>query len=46
MGESFDKVAKLMNLKYPGGPEIEKLARGGICNRFKFPIAKIKESKF
>ena len=26
-GEAFDKIAKLMNLPYPGGPEIEKLAR-------------------
>jgi N6-L-threonylcarbamoyladenine synthase len=25
-GEAFDKVARLMNLKYPGGPEIDKLA--------------------
>lgn len=28
-GESFDKVAKLFSLGYPGGPVIEKLARGG-----------------
>lgn len=28
-GESFDKVAKLFDLGYPGGPVIEKLARGG-----------------
>ena len=28
-GESFDKVAKLMGLGYPGGPAIEKLARAG-----------------
>ena len=26
-GEAFDKIAKLINLPYPGGPEIEKLAR-------------------
>ena len=26
-GEAFDKIAKLMNLPYPGGPVIEKLAR-------------------
>jgi N6-L-threonylcarbamoyladenine synthase len=28
-GETFDKAAKLMGLPYPGGPEIEKLAREG-----------------
>lgn len=28
-GECFDKVAKLLGLGYPGGPEIERLARGG-----------------
>ena len=37
MGESFDKVAKLMNLKYPGGPEIEKLAKKGNKNYFILP---------
>ncbi len=45
-GEAFDKGARMLGLNYPGGPEIEKLARGGISDRFKFPIAKIKESKF
>lgn len=29
-GESFDKVAKLMGLGYPGGPAIERLACGGL----------------
>src|SRR5437667_4338326 len=28
-GEAFDKVAKMLGLGYPGGPEIEKRARGG-----------------
>jgi len=31
-GESFDKVAKMLNLGYPGGPIIEKLAKNGINN--------------
>lgn len=31
-GEAFDKVAKLLKLKYPGGPEIEKLSK--IKNRY------------
>src|SRR5437016_1838778 len=36
-GEAFDKVAKLLGLGYPGGPEIEKLARDGDPNRFDLP---------
>jgi N6-L-threonylcarbamoyladenine synthase len=37
-GESFDKVAKMMDLGYPGGPIIEKLAKDGDENRFDFPV--------
>ena len=36
-GEAFDKVAKLLGLGYPGGPEIEKLARDGDPRRFDLP---------
>ena len=36
-GEAFDKVAKILGLGYPGGPEIEKYARGGNSNRFDLP---------
>ncbi|HET8649726.1 MAG TPA: tRNA (adenosine(37)-N6)-threonylcarbamoyltransferase complex transferase subunit TsaD [Gemmatimonadales bacterium] len=36
-GEAFDKVAKLMELEYPGGPIIERLAREGRPGRFRFP---------
>jgi len=36
-GEAFDKVAKLLGLGYPGGPEIENHARGGDSNRFDLP---------
>ncbi len=35
LGETFDKVARMLNLKYPGGPEIEKLAKLGNQDRFK-----------
>ncbi len=38
-GECFDKVAKMMGLAYPGGPIIEKLARSGNPQAFKFPRA-------
>lgn len=36
-GEAFDKVAKMMNLPYPGGPHIAKLAEQGDANAFVFP---------
>lgn len=36
-GEAFDKVAKLLGLGYPGGPEIEKRAMTGNAARFDFP---------
>jgi N6-L-threonylcarbamoyladenine synthase len=36
-GEAFDKIAKLLGLGYPGGPEIEKLAAKGDPNRFDLP---------
>ncbi len=37
LGEAFDKVAQMLNLPYPGGPIVEKLAEKGNENRFKFP---------
>ena len=36
-GEAFDKVAKMLGLAYPGGPEIERCARGGDPARFDLP---------
>ncbi len=36
-GEAFDKTAKLLELPYPGGPELERLARSGRTERFRFP---------
>ncbi len=36
-GEAFDKVAKMMNLGYPGGPIIDRLARGADENYIDFP---------
>lgn len=43
-GESFDKVAKMLNLGYPGGPIVEQMAINGDENRFNFPIP-LKNSK-
>lgn len=42
-GEAFDKAAKIMGLPYPGGPEIDKLAKVGDPDAFKFPEPKIGE---
>lgn len=36
-GEAFDKAAKIMGLPYPGGPEIDKLAKTGNPDAFHFP---------
>jgi N6-L-threonylcarbamoyladenine synthase len=37
VGEAFDKVAKLLGLPYPGGPNVEALARSGNPTAFKLP---------
>ena len=41
-GEAFDKVAKLLELGYPGGPSIDFLAQHGNAHAVKFPFAQIK----
>ncbi|MDQ3100011.1 MAG: tRNA (adenosine(37)-N6)-threonylcarbamoyltransferase complex transferase subunit TsaD, partial [Bacteroidota bacterium] len=40
-GEAFDKGAKILGLPYPGGPLIDKYARGGDPKKFKLPIPQI-----
>ncbi len=42
-GEAFDKVATLLELGYPGGPRIERLAAEGRAGRFKFPRPLLRE---
>ena len=37
VGEAFDKTAKMLGLDYPGGPMVERLARGGNARRFTLP---------
>jgi tRNA N6-adenosine threonylcarbamoyltransferase len=37
MGEAFDKVAKMLGLPYPGGPEVERAAKRGDPEKFAFP---------
>lgn len=46
VGEAFDKVAKLLGLPYPGGPEIDKLARDGNPDYVQFPIGLGKSKSF
>ena len=45
-GESFDKVAKMMHLGYPGGPLIQELAKDGDRERFNFTIPLSQSPKF
>lgn len=39
VGEAFDKAAKILGLPYPGGPLIDRHAKGGNPDRFRFPDA-------
>ncbi len=41
IGEAFDKCGKVMGLNYPAGPEIDRLAKKGKSDAFKFPIPKV-----
>lgn len=45
-GEAFDKVAKLLGLGYPGGPEISKIASKGNPSRFVLPRPMINSKNF
>jgi N6-L-threonylcarbamoyladenine synthase len=45
-GEAFDKVAKLLGLGYPGGPEIERVAHGGDAKRFELPRSMLDSENF
>lgn len=43
-GEAFDKVARLLDLPYPGGPSVQKSAEDGDPERFHFPRAWLDET--
>ena len=45
-GEAFDKVGKLLQLPYPGGPQIDRLAREGNPTRFDFPRSMVNSGDF
>lgn len=46
VGECFDKVARILGLGYPGGPEIERLASGGNPDFHEFPVPRMEELGF
>jgi len=45
-GEAFDKVARLLGLSYPGGPEVERLARAGKSDAIAFPRPMLAEKNY
>jgi N6-L-threonylcarbamoyladenine synthase len=45
-GEAFDKGARLLGLGYPGGAEIDRLAREGDADAFSFPVARLEGFDF
>jgi N6-L-threonylcarbamoyladenine synthase len=45
-GEAFDKIAKMLQLPYPGGPLVDKYAKEGNPDRFSFPHPKVDELSF
>ena len=46
VGEAFDKVAKMLGLPYPGGPEIDKLSAQGDPSAFSFPQPNMPELNY
>jgi N6-L-threonylcarbamoyladenine synthase len=45
-GEAFDKVAKILDLGYPGGPAIDKVSQEGDPQFFRFPRAYLEQGSF
>lgn len=45
-GEAFDKVARAVGLGYPGGPKVDKAAKGGNPHAVEFPRAKVEGSPY
>ena len=45
-GEAFDKGARLLGLGYPGGAELDRLARSGDPKAFSFPVARLEGMDF
>src|SRR5437870_2662015 len=45
-GEAFDKGARLLGLGYPGGAEVDRLARRGDPSAYEFPVARVRGLDF
>jgi len=45
-GEAFDKVARVLGMDYPGGPQVERLARDGDPEAVSFPRAYLEEDTY
>jgi N6-L-threonylcarbamoyladenine synthase len=45
-GEAFDKVARMLDIGFPGGPAIQEAAKGGNSNAYNFPRARLAEGSF
>lgn len=45
-GEAFDKIARVLGLGYPGGPMVEKMAKAGNSEAFKFPRVRFHDSPY
>jgi len=46
VGEAFDKVARILGLPYPGGPEVEKLAKKGNPDAIPFPRPMLNQKNY
>ena len=46
VGEAFDKTARILGLPYPGGPQIEQLAKQGDPTRYPFKPGRVKEHPY
>ena len=45
-GEAFDKVARMLDIGFPGGPAVQEAAKGGNPNAYNFPRARLAEGSF
>jgi len=45
-GEAFDKAARILELSYPGGPQIDQMAHRGDPNFYQFPRAKVRSEQY
>lgn len=45
-GEAMDKAARTVGLPYPGGVNLDKIAKDGDENKYKFPVPKLADSKY